>query len=198
MKAHGKVFVTVGTGVLLCAAIGAAAAKAVDGQNLSAIQGPPVEVVKNLTLVGATVLDPQGIHLGKIQHVLLDAQTGQATFVVLDADSLGPGHEILVVPYQALRITYNPSDRRQSIVLDRRPDQLRAAPRIQNGQWQLLENPQFLSLARNFYQIRTYYTAARPIDNPSPPSLSAMPAPCIVQPQAGSGLPQDLVDFYSE
>jgi len=167
----------------------------------AAKQVPTTSMVQNLTLVGTTVLDPQGQQIGHIKHVLLNTQTGQATFVILDAESLGPGHAILVVPYQALRISFNPSDRRQSVVLDRRPDQLRVAPQIQNDQWQLLENPQFLEQARNFYQIRTYYSAARPIENPSSPSLPTqptMPAPCVVLPSADAGLPQDLIDFYNE
>ena len=135
-------------------------------------------IIQNSTLTGATVLDPQSRKLGQIKDVLLDAQTGQATFVVLDAEAPGSGHAMLVVPYQALRVSFNPADHRQSVVLGLRADQVRAAPQIQNNQWQMLQNPQFLQEARNFYQIRTYY-AARPIDNPSPPSVPSVPStPC--------------------
>jgi len=61
-----------------------------------------------------------------------------------------------------------------------------------------LENQQFLQQARNFYQIRTYYTAARPIENMSPPIL---PVPAAAPPTASSsesGWPQDQIDFYNE
>ena len=128
--------------------------------------------------MGTTVLGPQSQKLGQIKDVLFDSQTGQATFVVLDAEAPGSGHAMLVVPYQALRVSVNPSDHRQSVVLDLRPDQMRAAPQIQNNQWQMLQNPQFLQQARDFYQIRTYY-AARPIDDPSAPPPPSMPAPAI-------------------
>jgi hypothetical protein len=84
---------------------------------------------------------------------------------------------------------------------------LHAAPQIQNNQWQMLQNPQFLQQARNFYQIRTYY-AARPIDNsipPSPPSTPTMPYPQIlyVAPppcwnSADPGWTQELDEFSQE
>ena len=102
---------------------------------------------------------------------------------------------MLVVPFPALWVSVNPVDHRQTVILDLLPDQLHAAPQIKNDQWQMLQNPQFLQQARDFYQVRTY-TAARPIEDMSPPSL---PPPCP-QPYSSSGgdLPQDLIDFYNE
>ena len=64
----------------------------------------------------------------------------------------------------------------------------------------MLQNPQFLEQARQFYQIRTY-TAVRPIENPSVASQPASP-PCYLAPQpcvsaasSNSDLPQDLEIF---
>ncbi len=152
-------------------------------------------IIRNSTLMGATILDPQSHKLGQIKDVLFNSQTGQATFVVFDAEVPGSGHAMLVVPYQALRVSFNLPDKRLSVVLNLRPDQVRAAPQIGNNQWQMLQNPQFLQQARDFYQVKTYY-AARPIENPSvasPPSVPApaiqyvVPQPCIVpQPSMNS------------
>ena len=127
---------------------------------------------------------------------MLDPRSGQASFVILDAEVAGSGHAMLVVPYQALRMSSSPTDKRQSVVLDLRADKMRAAPQIQDNQWQVLQNPQFLDQARNFYQARTY-TAARPIDNTSMPAPSL---PVVYQPSvdSSSGLTQEQVDFYSE
>jgi sporulation protein YlmC with PRC-barrel domain len=47
-------------------------------------------IIRSSTLVGATVLDRQGQKLGQIENVLLDTQTGQATFVVIEAKAPGP------------------------------------------------------------------------------------------------------------
>jgi sporulation protein YlmC with PRC-barrel domain len=182
---------------LLCGGLPATAAAANTGQNWPAMQGS-AEIIRGSTLMGTTVLDPQGQELGKIKDVLLGAQSGQATFVVLDAVAPGSGHAMLIVPYQALWVSFNPLDHRRSVLLDLRPDQLRAAPQIQNDQWEMLQNPQFLEEARNFYQIRTY-TAARPIDSPSATSMPApslAPQPCVNS--EGSGWTPDLEGFYSE
>ena len=67
----------------------------------------------------------------------------------------------------------------------------------------MLQNPQFLEQARNFYQVKAYY-AARPIENGGVPSLppasptSVMPQPCVNPANNTNDLPQDLVDFYNE
>jgi hypothetical protein len=161
-------------------------------------------IIRTSTLMDTTILDPQGQKLGRIKDVLLDSRKSYATFVVLDAEAHCPGHAMLVVPFQALWVSFNPLDHRQSVVLNLRPDQLRAAPQIHNDEWQMLQNPHFLEEARNFYQIRKY-TAARPIDNPSVPRMPSSPAPCPVpQPCVNSGDPswagwsEDMIEFSSE
>ena len=204
MNARWTALLAACAAVLLCGSLLATAAEPTIGQNQSAVQGS-AGVIQNSTLMGATVLDPQGQKLGQVKDVLLDSQTGQATFAVLDAEVPGSGHAMLVVPYQALWVSFNPLDHRQSVALNLRQDQLRAAPQIQNNQWQMLQNPKFLEQARNFYQIRTV-SAARPVDNPSTP---CPPIPCVVpqprrcavsQPREDpyAGWPQSLIDFYNE
>lgn len=169
---------TAATAVLFWGALLATAAEPNLGQNQPAIQGP-AEILQNSTLVGVTVLNPQNQRLGQIKNVLIDTPTGQATFAVIEANASGAGKAMLVVPYQALRVSFDAAQNRQSVVLDLRPDQLGAAPQIRNSQWQMLQNAQFLQQARNFYQVRTY-TAARPIDAPSSiPGTAVMPAPVI-------------------
>ncbi|MGO8747532.1 MAG: PRC-barrel domain-containing protein [Thermoguttaceae bacterium] len=191
------------TAVLLCGALRAIATEPNIGQKRSAMQGS-AGIIRFSTLMGTTILDPQGQKLGQIKDVLFDSQASDATFVVLDAEAPGSGHAMLVVPFRALWVSFNPLDHRQSVVLDLRPDQLRAAPQIQNDEWQVFQNPQFLEKACNFYQIRTY-TAARPIDTPSVPRMPSSPAPCPVpQPCVNSGDPawagwsEQMIEFSSE
>lgn len=164
-------------------------------------------MIQNSALTGSTVLDSQNQKMGQIKDVVFDVKTGQATFVVLDAGIPGIANRaMLVVPYQALQISVNPSDKHLTVMLNRKPDQLRAAPQIQNNQWQLLQNEQFLTQARDFYQIRAYY-AARPIDNavmPSPPVENSPPPPPAASPANPTFLAvppcvtQSLEDFYNE
>jgi hypothetical protein len=92
-------------GVLLYGAILATAAAPSIGHDRSPMQGSTgtIEISK---LAGMTVLDPQGKKLGRIKDVLVDSRTGQATFLVLDAEALGPGHPMT---YSAARPIQNPS-----------------------------------------------------------------------------------------
>ncbi len=199
MNVRWTISLAAGTAVLLCGTLLGTAAEPNLGQNQSAMQGSAG--IQISTLMGTTVLDPQSKEVGSIKDVLLDAHTGQATFVILDAEVAASGHAMLVVPYQALRMSVNSAEHRQSVVLDLRPDRLHAAPQIRNNQSQTLQNPQFLEQARNFYQPRTY-TAARPIENPSmPPSLPIQPAvrqPYVVSANPSSGWTRDLETFYNE
>ena len=204
MNARWMVSLAAGTALLFYGALLATAAAPSTGQNQSPIQGS-AGVVRISTLMGSTVLDLQGQKLGQIKDVLFDSQAGQTAFVVLDATIPVEGHAMLVVPYQALRVSINPSNHAPSVVLDLRPGHLHAAPQIQNDQWQVLENPQLLEQARTFYQTSTY-TAARPIENPPslPPadhgnmaSEPVVPPPCVTS-DARSDLPQYLIGFFSE
>ena len=196
MNARWTIFLAAFAAALSAERAVATAATPIIGPNQVAVQGSAT-IIQDSTLMGSTVVNPQGQKLGRIKDVLLDAQNGQATFVVLDADAGASGHAMLVVPFRALWVSVNPVDHRQTVVLDLRPDQFHAAPQIKNDQWQMLQSPQFLDQARDFYQVGTY-TAARPIEEMSPPSL---PPPCpVTQPYANSGddLPPDLEEFYNE
>ena len=205
MNVRWTVSLVVCSALLFCGALPASATEPTFAQNQSAVQ-ISAGFVQSSTLMGTTVLNRQSQKLGRIKDVLLDCQTGQATFVLLGAEIPASGRGTLVVPYQALRVSVNPADHRQSVVLDLRPDQLPDAPQIQNDKRAMLQNPQFLEQARNFYQGRTY-TVARPIDNAGLPSLAKVPnMPArnpVPQPSENfadtrSGLPQGLVDFYNE
>ena len=195
MNARWMVSLAAATSVLLCGALAATAADSSNGQNQPAIQAPAGKVwVSNL--IGTKVLYPHIQVLGQIKDILLDPQSGQATFAVLDAEIPGSGHAMLVVPYQALQVSFNPADNRQSVMLNVRSDRLGNAPQLQKNEWQLLQNPQFLQQVRDYYQAGTY-TVARPIESPNPPAQYVAP-PCVNYRNASSDLPQDLVDFYNE
>ena len=74
-------------------------------QSQSAKQGS-AGIIRISTLVGTTVLDPQGQKLGRIKDVLLDSQTGQVTFVVLNAEAPDSVHP---TTYTAARPIDSPS-----------------------------------------------------------------------------------------
>jgi len=105
MSAHWTFSVVAFTALLLCGTLAATAAAPKIGQDRSPMPGS-AGTIRISTLTGTTVLDPQGQKLGRIKQVLLDSQTGQVAFVVLDADVPGPGHPMT---YSAARPTDNAS-----------------------------------------------------------------------------------------
>jgi hypothetical protein len=105
MNARWTFSLAVGAAALLCGALLAPAAAPNAIPNPPAMQGSPA-IVPISALVGTTVLDAQGQKLGRIKDVLLDSQTGQVTFVVLDAEAPTSGHP---VPYTAARPIDSPS-----------------------------------------------------------------------------------------
>jgi hypothetical protein len=215
MNARWTVPLAAGMAMVLGGALRAAAA---EPASAAAIPNPPAAQAaatpQNSTFAGTAVLNLRHQKLGQIRETYFDAQTGQASFVILDAEIPGSGHAMLVVPYKALIVSFNPADHRLMATLNLQPDQLRAAPQIQNNQWQKMQDSQFLAQARDFYQI-TPYVAARPIEQPSPaapatmaPTLAAptvvypppvqyfvAPPPCV---RYGSPWTQDLEDFSQE
>jgi hypothetical protein len=90
--------------LLLGASLASAAAPNI-GQDRSPMQGS-AGTIRVSALTGTTVLDSQGQKIGRIKDVLLDAKTGQITFVVLDAVAAGSGHP---TTYTAARPIDNPS-----------------------------------------------------------------------------------------
>ena len=159
------------------------------------------------TLIGAKVSSLKGQeNLGTIKDLLLDPQTGQATFAILDPPVAGSGHGMLVVPYTALTMERNAIGGRPSVALDLRTSNLRDAPQIHANDRELLQNPRFLEQANNFYRAQPYIVA-RPIEAapntatsapPALPQTSMAPAPCLIPQVQESDLPPDLQGFYDE
>ena len=181
MNARWIYAVAAATAAFLPQGLWAAASGPIATQQHAPLQSSP-SGVPVLNLVGATVSFPQPRKLGQIEDIVLDPQTGQAMLAVLDADIPGVGRTTLVVPYQALQVVFNPVDHRDSVVLNVRADRLPYAPRIENDQWTLLQNPQFLAQVRNFYSAQPYMVA-RPLEVPSaePAAIPNLCAPTVRQ-----------------
>ena len=179
--------------VLLSASLPATAA----GSNMDRNQSPAhdsARVIENSALIGKTVLDSQGQAVGRIKDLLLDYQTGQAIFIVLDANSAPANHATFVLPYRTLRLSFNPADHRLRVVIDQRPSQLYSASQMKIDQGQVIDD--LPEPARNLYQLSSY--PAVPTDTSSAP---CPPAPCAEPPSRNSsyaGWPQSLIDFSSE
>jgi sporulation protein YlmC with PRC-barrel domain len=86
---------------------------------------------------GTHVKNPQGQDLGQIDEVLIDPDTGQVRFVILDVGGfLGLGSTKVAVPLGAFQITQEGD--KPKWVLDADQEKLKNAPKVQGKNYQRL------------------------------------------------------------
>jgi len=117
-----------------------------------AIQAGQGQVIRGSQLIGLAVFDSSRQKLGIIRDLLVDSGTGQISFVVIGAQGAGAAAELFVAPYDVLALNVNAQDHRDFFVLNMAPAQLQRAPRIEAGRWEVINTPQFLGQARQFFR----------------------------------------------
>ena len=101
-------------------------------------------------LIGAEVKSNNGEKLGKLEDIVIDAQTGRATFAVIGKGGvLKLGEKRLPVPWQALRI----DSEKQVTLLNADKDKLASAPTMQSDTFSDLDNQDFVVVVYKFYEI---------------------------------------------
>ena len=97
---------------------------------------PPQSAVQSMApedaeaVLGQRVIDPQGVEIGRLVDILVDAN-GQPQAAVIDFGGfMGVGNRKIAVHWSALRFT--PSDPKHKIAVDMTPDQIKAAPEFRN------------------------------------------------------------------
>lgn len=86
---------------------------------------------------GTHVKNPQGQDLGAIDEVLIDPDTGQVRFVILDVGGfLGVGSTRVAVPLGAFQITQEGN--KSKWVLDADKEKLKNAPKVEGKNYQRL------------------------------------------------------------
>src|SRR5712671_249491 len=99
-------------------------------------------------LIGAEVKSNNGEKLGKLEDIVIDPQTGRATFAVIGKGGiLKLGEKRLPVPWQALRV-----DSQKQLTLNMDKDRLGTAPTFQSSASDL-DNPDFVMVVYKFYEI---------------------------------------------
>src|SRR5258706_10749897 len=99
-------------------------------------------------LIGADVQSSTGQKYGKLEDIIIDPQTGKATFAIVGKGGiLRLGEKRLPVPWQALSLS---SEKRVTLNMD--PQKLQSAPTIETGSAEL-DNPDFVVVVYKFYEI---------------------------------------------
>src|SRR6267154_1479706 len=100
-------------------------------------------------LIGAQVKSNNGENLGKLEDVVIDPQTGRATFAIVGKGGiLRLGEKRMPVPWQAITID---SQKRLTLNVDK--EKLQSAPTTAQTDDTDLDNPDFVVLVYKFYEI---------------------------------------------
>jgi sporulation protein YlmC with PRC-barrel domain len=125
--------------------------------------GQMLQSVRASQLIGANVQSATGDNIGDINDLVLDPQSGQVQFAVLGIGGfLGIGERLTPVPWQAIDVR---GERNFTLNVDRQ--KLEAAPSIQRGQWNELQQPGYVE------RLYTYYGMEAPtaVGGPGQPGV---------------------------
>ena len=135
-------------------------------------------------LIGVQVWDPRSQRLGTINDIVIDYRDGcPVLMAAVTPEISGMAGGYVFVPLNAGLLRFDNRLGRDYFALDMGIDQFRNAPRIERNNWKSIQDPQFLTRTRQFYE-RTERSAARPV-RPTEPSggfergrnREAIPAP---------------------
>ena len=100
-------------------------------------------------LIGAQVKSNNGENLGKLEDVVIDPQTGRATFAIVGKGGiLRLGEKRMPVPWQAITID---SQKRLTLNVDK--EKLQSAPTTARADDSELDNPDFVLVIYKFYEV---------------------------------------------
>lgn len=111
-----------------------------------AVDIPPLQtqLLPSPQLSGQVLWDSQRQALGIINQTLVDATRRQLMFLVADVNG-----QMIVIPYDVVRTVVEKGQ--PQLILNKSVAQLLRAPRIVDGQWQVVNNPQFVRQVVRFY-----------------------------------------------
>jgi sporulation protein YlmC with PRC-barrel domain len=100
-------------------------------------------------LIGDEVTDPTGEHLGKIEDLVFDVESGEVEYAVLSVGGvMGLGDKYFAVPLQAMQ----KKPHADALVLDIDKQRLENAPGFDKANWPTRPDPQFCDRVRQYYR----------------------------------------------
>jgi sporulation protein YlmC with PRC-barrel domain len=105
-------------------------------------------------LKGKKVTNAAGEHLGQIEEIVTDANTGRVLYGVLSFGGfLGMGDKLFAIPWRSLRLT----DDAKGFTLNVGKDRLKNAPGFAKDRWPDLANEKFATSTYQYYDEKPYW-----------------------------------------
>ena len=101
------------------------------------------------TLTGDKVKNHKGDDLGKVEELMIDAESGRIEYAVLSFGGfLGVNNKLFAVPWQSLKV-----DRAEKCLrLNAEKEQLESAPGFDKDHWPNMADPQWYEPVRGYYE----------------------------------------------
>jgi sporulation protein YlmC with PRC-barrel domain len=124
------------------------------GRQGRTLGGARRRVLSATTLAGERVVDSEGEHLGKVDEIMVDLESGRIGYVVLSSGGvLGMGDKLFAVPWEAFEIDID----RKELILDMDKDRLKQAPGFDKGNWPDFADPDWGAQIHNYYGYDPYW-----------------------------------------
>ncbi|SEL59370.1 PRC-barrel domain-containing protein [Nitrosovibrio tenuis] len=126
-------------------------------------EAPTPPLMRAATLIGENVYNLEGIELGEIKDIMLDAHAGRIAYAVLSFGGfLGIADKLFAVPWKALK----PDAVHKQFLLDVDKKQLESAPGFDKDHWPDMADPTWQNKVHSYYRIKPF---REPGDSPDIP-----------------------------
>jgi len=106
------------------------------------------------TVVGDQVVNLQNENLGKIEHLMIDLESGRVAYAVLSFGGfLGMGDKLFAIPWSALAL--DPDDHKFILNVDK--ELLKAAPGFDKDHWPNMADLNWANGVFKFYGTKPYW-----------------------------------------
>lgn len=118
-------------------------------------------ISRSSTFTGTTVKNAVSETVGKVEDIMINTSTGEASYVVLSVDAgfLNLGSKYFAVPWQAFKFDTHQDD---IFILNVEKEKLKNAPGFEKDNWPSTPENEFLT------EVQTYYGFSKETD-PNPP-----------------------------
>jgi sporulation protein YlmC with PRC-barrel domain len=116
--------------------------------------GSGAEVISAATVIGIPVVDAQGEDLGRIEEVMIDLESGQVGYAILDlGGSLGVSERLFAIPWKLLQF----DSEQMRLHIDVEAEKLRQAPGFDKNNWPRMGDRQWGREIHLYYGQTPYW-----------------------------------------